>query len=52
MDTEMHRAALPDADPATLQRPSDIAARIAAVIRANTIANGARVELNSTGAQS
>jgi NAD(P)-dependent dehydrogenase (short-subunit alcohol dehydrogenase family) len=28
MDTEMHRAALPDADPATLARPADVAARI------------------------
>lgn len=52
MDTEMHRAALPDAEPATLARPSVVAARIAALIRASTIANGARIELNSEGAQS
>jgi NAD(P)-dependent dehydrogenase (short-subunit alcohol dehydrogenase family) len=28
MDTEMHRAALPDADPTTLARPAHVAARI------------------------
>jgi NAD(P)-dependent dehydrogenase (short-subunit alcohol dehydrogenase family) len=30
MDTAMHRAALPDADPATLARPSDVARRLIA----------------------
>ncbi len=29
MDTAMHRAAIPDADPSTLQRPEDVAVRIA-----------------------
>jgi NAD(P)-dependent dehydrogenase (short-subunit alcohol dehydrogenase family) len=52
MDTEMHRAALPEADRATLARPSVVAARIAAVIRADGIANGARIELHSAGAES
>ncbi|HET9051203.1 MAG TPA: SDR family NAD(P)-dependent oxidoreductase, partial [Candidatus Dormibacteraeota bacterium] len=28
MDTDMHRAAVPDADPAELARPADVAARI------------------------
>jgi NAD(P)-dependent dehydrogenase (short-subunit alcohol dehydrogenase family) len=32
MDTAMHAAALPDADPATLARPADVARRIAAMI--------------------
>lgn len=32
MDTDMHRAALPDADPATLARPEVIARRIARMI--------------------
>lgn len=32
MDTAMHAAAVPDADPATLQRPADVAARIVAMI--------------------
>src|SRR6185369_10050514 len=52
MDTEMHRAALPDANPATLLQPSVVASRIAALIRANTVESGARLELNSAGAQS
>lgn len=32
MDTDMHRAALPDADPSTLRRPLDVATRIVAMI--------------------
>jgi NAD(P)-dependent dehydrogenase (short-subunit alcohol dehydrogenase family) len=32
MDTKMHRDAVPDADPATLQRPADVAATIVAMI--------------------
>jgi NAD(P)-dependent dehydrogenase (short-subunit alcohol dehydrogenase family) len=51
MDTEMHRAAVPEADPTTLARPSIVAARIAALIRSNTVENGTRIELNSSGAQ-
>jgi NAD(P)-dependent dehydrogenase (short-subunit alcohol dehydrogenase family) len=33
MDTVMHRDAMPEADPATLARPDDVAARIVAMIR-------------------
>jgi NAD(P)-dependent dehydrogenase (short-subunit alcohol dehydrogenase family) len=44
MDTKMHADALPDADPATLARPADVAARIVQVIeRSATFANGARL---------
>lgn len=32
MDTQMHRDAVPDADPATLQRPDDVATRILAYL--------------------
>jgi len=34
MDTQMHRDAIPDADPATLAVPADVAARLVAEIRA------------------
>jgi NAD(P)-dependent dehydrogenase (short-subunit alcohol dehydrogenase family) len=47
MDTEMHQAALSDADRAALARPDAVAARIAALIRSTSIANGARIELSS-----
>jgi len=43
MDTEMHRAAIPDADPATLARPGEVAARILAMIR-HDVPGGARLE--------
>lgn len=44
MDTAMHAAAVPDADPATLQRPADVAARIVAMIADPTRApSGARL---------
>jgi NAD(P)-dependent dehydrogenase (short-subunit alcohol dehydrogenase family) len=44
MDTEMHAAAIPDADPATLARPDDVARVIADMIEhENQIENGARV---------
>jgi NAD(P)-dependent dehydrogenase (short-subunit alcohol dehydrogenase family) len=44
MDTAMHRAAIPDADPRTLARPEDVAARIARLLLdAGSIANGARI---------
>src|SRR6185436_3327475 len=33
MDTPMHAAAIPDADPATLARPEDVAARVADLLR-------------------
>lgn len=45
MDTEMHRAALPDADLDELAKPSDVAERIVRMIEcADTIPNGARLE--------
>lgn len=44
MDTKMHADALPDADPATLARPEDVAARIAHLIaHVGAVANGARL---------
>jgi NAD(P)-dependent dehydrogenase (short-subunit alcohol dehydrogenase family) len=44
MDTDLHRAAVPDADRATLQRPDDVAARIVAMIGDATRApSGARL---------
>ena len=52
MDTQMHALALPDVDPETLLHPKDVAARIAALIRSTTTANGARVDLSSSGAAS
>jgi NAD(P)-dependent dehydrogenase (short-subunit alcohol dehydrogenase family) len=33
MDTPMHAAAIPDADPASLRRPEDVAARIAELLQ-------------------
>lgn len=45
MRTQMHADAIPDADPATLADPADIAARIAAMIdRIDTLPSGARLE--------
>ena len=46
MDTEMHAAALPDADPATLQRPADVAAIFAAIVSGEA-RTGARIEAPS-----
>lgn len=44
MDTVMHAAAVPDADPASLQRPADVAARIAEMIEESARApSGARL---------
>ncbi|MCA9592154.1 MAG: SDR family oxidoreductase [Myxococcales bacterium] len=44
MDTDMHRAAIPDADPAGLARPEAVAERIVQLIeRAESIAPGARL---------
>lgn len=52
MDTKMHADALPDADPATLARPADVAARIAAIIvRSSTITNGARLVASETATE-
>jgi len=45
MDTQMHRDALPEADPATLARPEDIAARLVTLVeRAEAVPSGSRVE--------
>jgi NAD(P)-dependent dehydrogenase (short-subunit alcohol dehydrogenase family) len=44
MDTRMHAEALPDADPQTLGRPEDAAARIVEIIRrSDEIPNGSRL---------
>jgi NAD(P)-dependent dehydrogenase (short-subunit alcohol dehydrogenase family) len=44
MDTDMHRAALPDADPETLERPAEVARRIARIFRRPDLyPSGARV---------
>ena len=47
MDTQMHADAMPDADPATLARPADVAARIIALVRDSTVPSGSRVEAQS-----
>jgi NAD(P)-dependent dehydrogenase (short-subunit alcohol dehydrogenase family) len=48
MDTEMHAAAMPDADRAALQAPAAVARRILDMIRhADRIENGARLEVGS-----
>jgi NAD(P)-dependent dehydrogenase (short-subunit alcohol dehydrogenase family) len=47
MDTQMHRDAMPDADPATLARPADVAARIIALIGDSSVASGSRIEAQS-----
>jgi NAD(P)-dependent dehydrogenase (short-subunit alcohol dehydrogenase family) len=48
MNTRMHAAAIPDADPATLTDPAVIAARIATLVaRPEAIVNGARLEASS-----
>ncbi len=45
MDTRMHRDALPEADPSTLARPEDIAARLVTLVeRAEAVPSGSRVE--------
>jgi NAD(P)-dependent dehydrogenase (short-subunit alcohol dehydrogenase family) len=47
MDTLMHRQALPDADPATLARPEQVAARILDLLRDSSVPSGSRVETQS-----
>lgn len=45
MDTRMHRDALPEADPATLARPEEVAARLARLLeRAEEVPSGSRLE--------
>ena len=53
MDTKMHADAIPEADPATLQRPADVAARIVELIE-NAVAakSGARLSVPSWKAAS
>jgi len=48
MDTEMHAAAMPEADRATLADPRRVAARIRAIVEsAETMASGSRLEVAS-----
>jgi NAD(P)-dependent dehydrogenase (short-subunit alcohol dehydrogenase family) len=49
MDTTMHRAALPEADPSTLARPEVVAARVLALLESDELPTGARVELATWG---
>jgi len=50
MDTTMHRDALPDADPGTLERPENVAERIAQVLASNLAAHhGARLLASQIG---
>ena len=50
MDTKMHADAMPDADPTTLARPTDVAARIVALIeKAQQLPNGARTSATEGG---
>src|SRR5436190_9020665 len=52
MDTEMHAAAMPDADRAALPRPEVVARRIARMIReSERIEGGARLEANAWAEQ-
>ncbi|HVY32770.1 MAG TPA: SDR family oxidoreductase [Polyangiaceae bacterium] len=44
MDTQMHADALPEADPATLARPAQVAERIVAMLREGNVPSGSRVE--------
>jgi NAD(P)-dependent dehydrogenase (short-subunit alcohol dehydrogenase family) len=45
MDTAMHRAALPDADPATLAQPDAVAARLLELLARSDTPSGTRLEL-------
>ena len=47
MDTEMHAAAIPDADRSSLARPADVARKVAEMIRDDTIASGARLDASA-----
>ena len=47
MNTLMHAAAVPDADPASLADPNDVAARIVRLIESERVASGSRVEARS-----
>jgi NAD(P)-dependent dehydrogenase (short-subunit alcohol dehydrogenase family) len=52
MDTAMHRAALPDADPKTLLDPAAVASTIVAMIKSDGVVSGARLEVASFGGAS
>jgi NAD(P)-dependent dehydrogenase (short-subunit alcohol dehydrogenase family) len=47
MDTLMHRQALPDADPASLLHPSEVARRIVRLIEDESVPSGSRVEASN-----
>lgn len=48
MDTEMHAAAMPDADRSTLARPADVASKIADILASiDRVPNGARLVASS-----
>jgi NAD(P)-dependent dehydrogenase (short-subunit alcohol dehydrogenase family) len=47
MDTQMHAQAMPDADPATLARPKDVAECIIALLCDDSVPSGSRVEAQS-----
>jgi NAD(P)-dependent dehydrogenase (short-subunit alcohol dehydrogenase family) len=47
MDTTMHRAALPDADPGSLLDPATVAARIVRALTSDGVLPGARLEASS-----
>jgi NAD(P)-dependent dehydrogenase (short-subunit alcohol dehydrogenase family) len=48
MDTKMHADAIPDADPSTLARPSDVAERLVAiVVRSGSLTNGSRLSASN-----
>jgi NAD(P)-dependent dehydrogenase (short-subunit alcohol dehydrogenase family) len=47
MNTAMHRAAIPDADPKALADPDDVAARIVRLIESERVPSGSRVEARS-----
>ncbi|HTA93995.1 MAG TPA: SDR family oxidoreductase [Polyangiaceae bacterium] len=52
MDTEMHAAALPEADRALLARPVDVARAIVQLVSADATPNGGRLEASGIGAES
>jgi NAD(P)-dependent dehydrogenase (short-subunit alcohol dehydrogenase family) len=47
MDTLMHQQAMPDADPAALARPEQVATRIIELLRDGRVPSGSRVEAQS-----
>jgi len=44
MNTAMHAAAVPDADPASLAEPADVARRIVSLLESERIPSGSRIE--------